>query len=112
MKPDNFTDIPQSWDNISMYVIRTCIWNAVQACAPKFSGHLLDVGCGRKPYRQFLLDNKYITEGTEGPEGGHGLGNDYGIEVWIPFAPTEGASSAGKSFGDSTPQTTQYHAAY
>jgi len=47
-----------------MYVIRTCIWKAVQACAPKFNGHLLDVGCGRKPYRQYLLDNKYITEYT------------------------------------------------
>ncbi len=64
MKPDNFTNIPQTWDNISMYVIRTCIWKAVQACAPKFNGHLLDVGCGRKPYRQFLLDNKFITEYT------------------------------------------------
>lgn len=64
MKPDNFTDIPQTWDNISMYVMRTCIWKAVQACAPKFSGHLLDVGCGRKPYRQFLLDKKYITQYT------------------------------------------------
>jgi SAM-dependent methyltransferase len=64
MKPDNFTDIPQTWDNISMYVMRTCIWNAVQASAPKFSGHLLDVGCGSKPYRQFLLDKKYITRYT------------------------------------------------
>ncbi len=64
MIPDNFINIPQTWDNISMYVMRTCIWKAVQASAPKFSGHLLDVGCGRKPYRQFLLDNKYITEYT------------------------------------------------
>jgi ubiquinone/menaquinone biosynthesis C-methylase UbiE len=64
MGPDNFTDIPQTWDNISMYVIRTCIWKAVQACGPKFSGHLLDVGCGRMPYRQFLLDNNYITKYT------------------------------------------------
>jgi SAM-dependent methyltransferase len=64
MKPDNFTSIPQTWDNIDMYVIRTCIWNAIQKCAPQFNGHLLDVGCGRKPYRQFLLDNKYITHYT------------------------------------------------
>ncbi len=64
MKPNNFTDIPQTWDNISMYVIRTCIWKAVQVCAPKFSGHLLDVGCGSKPYRKFLLDNKYINQYT------------------------------------------------
>lgn len=47
-----------------MYVMRTCIWKAVQACAPKFKGHLLDVGCGRKPYRRFLLDNNYISEYT------------------------------------------------
>lgn len=64
MTHDNFTSIPQTWDNISVYVMRTCIWKAVQASAPKFRGHLLDVGCGRKPYRQFLLDNKYITQYT------------------------------------------------
>ena len=64
MQPDNFTTIPQTWDNISMYVIRTCIWNAVQASAPAFSGHLLDVGCGRMPYKNFLLTNNYITKYT------------------------------------------------
>lgn len=60
-QPDNFTEIPQTWDNMSTYVIRTCIWNAVQASAPRFSGHLLDVGCGRMPYKKFLLDNQFIT---------------------------------------------------
>jgi SAM-dependent methyltransferase len=64
MKSDNFTDIPQTWDNISVYVMRTCIWKAVQACAPKFSGHMLDVGCGQMPYRKFLLNNKYIDQYT------------------------------------------------
>jgi len=64
MQPDNFTNIPLTWDNISTYVIRTCIWNAVQATAPKFSGHLLDVGCGRMPYRRFLLDHNYISQYT------------------------------------------------
>jgi ubiquinone/menaquinone biosynthesis C-methylase UbiE len=64
MKPDNFTEIPQTWDNIGMYVIRTCIWQAVQACSPNFSGHLLDVGCGRMPYRSYLLDKKCITQYT------------------------------------------------
>ena len=62
--PDNFTDIPQTWDNISMYVMRTCIWKALQASAPKFSGHLLDVGCGQMPYKKFLLDNNYIHQYT------------------------------------------------
>jgi SAM-dependent methyltransferase len=61
MKPDNFIDIPATWNNVDMYVIRTCIWNAVQKAAPKFSGHLLDVGCGRMPYRRYLLDNKFVT---------------------------------------------------
>lgn len=64
MQPDNFTNIPLTRDNISMYVMRTCIWNAVQASAPKFSGHLLDVGCGRMPYKDFLLKNNYITKYT------------------------------------------------
>lgn len=64
MQPDNFTNIPQTWDNMSTYVIRTCIWNAVQSCAPQFNGHLLDVGCGRMPYKKFLLDNNYINKYT------------------------------------------------
>ena len=64
MKSDNFTEIPQTWDNISVYVMRTCIWKAVQVCAPKFSGHMLDVGCGQMPYKKFLLDNKYINQYT------------------------------------------------
>lgn len=64
MKADNFTNIPQTWDNVDMYVVRTCIWNALQACAPKFSGHLLDVGCGKKPYKEFLLSNQYINQYT------------------------------------------------
>lgn len=64
MKPDNFTDIPRTWDNIHLYVIRTCIWNALQRCAPRFNGHLLDVGCGSKPYRNFLLNNNYVTDYT------------------------------------------------
>lgn len=64
VKPDNFTEIPLTWDNISTYVIRTCIWNAVQLCAPRFSGHLLDVGCGRMPYKKFLLENNHIDRYT------------------------------------------------
>ena len=63
-QPDNFTTIPLTWDNMSLYVIRTCIWNAVQATAPRFSGHLLDVGCGKMPYRNYLLDQQFITQYT------------------------------------------------
>lgn len=62
--PDNFTEIPLTWDNMSLYVMRTCLWNAVQVTAPKFKGHLLDVGCGRMPYKEYLLKNKYISQYT------------------------------------------------
>lgn len=64
MKPDKFINIADHWHNVHLYVIRTCIWNAVQKTAPSFSGHLLDVGCGSKPYRNFLLEKKYITQYT------------------------------------------------
>lgn len=64
MKADNFTTIPQTWDNIDMYVIRTCIWNAIKKCAPQFKGHMLDVGCGKKPYMEFLLKGSYISQYT------------------------------------------------
>jgi SAM-dependent methyltransferase len=64
MKADNFTTIPTTWDNMSMYVIRTCIWEAVKKTAPQFKGHLLDIGCGRMPYKKFLLENNFISQYT------------------------------------------------
>ena len=63
-KADNFTEIPLTWDNMSIYVMRSCIWKAVQTCAPQFKGELLDVGCGKMPYKKFLLDGNYITSYT------------------------------------------------
>jgi SAM-dependent methyltransferase len=64
MESDKFINISDDWRNVNLYVIRTCIWNAVQKCAPAFTGHLLDVGCGCKPYRSYLLDNKHIDQYT------------------------------------------------
>ena len=64
MKADNFTNIPQTPDNIDMYVIRTCIWNALQKSAPRLKGKFLDVGCGKKPYKNYLLENHFIETYT------------------------------------------------
>lgn len=64
MKADNFTIIPQTPENIDMYVIRTGIWNAIQKSAPRLKGKFLDVGCGKKPYKNYLLENRFIESYT------------------------------------------------
>ena len=57
-----FTDVKFSKDNLDTYYIRLSILNAISDCCPFFAGKLLDVGCGKMPYRQYILDNSKIEE--------------------------------------------------
>lgn len=67
MKPaqiveNNFTDVPFTLDNLDRYVIRTAILNCLNQYIPQFHGALLDMGCGKMPYRQLISENSSITE--------------------------------------------------
>ena len=57
-----FTNIAINKEYPNLFYVRKSILKAVESSMPKFSGTLLDVGCGIKPYKEFILDrNKRVT---------------------------------------------------
>ncbi|MFN3530590.1 MAG: class I SAM-dependent methyltransferase [Bacteroidia bacterium] len=70
------------------YFIRSSIWNAVRADAPKLKGKLLDFGCGAKAYRKLFEVEEYI--GLDVEQEGHSHETE-DVDVFydgkiIPFA--------------------------
>ena len=62
MIKDDFLDIPFNIENLDRYYIRTSIFKAVQGVLPDLRGNLLDIGCGRMPYKQYILENSSVTQ--------------------------------------------------
>jgi SAM-dependent methyltransferase len=60
--PDNFIDIPFSDDNLDRYIIRTSIKRSLDEYLKFFRGKLLDAGCGKMPYRNYIQNNSHIKE--------------------------------------------------
>ena len=58
----DFVDIKLSLDNIDTYHIRLSIFNSIRNNLNNFSGILLDVGCGKMPYKNFILNNSIVEE--------------------------------------------------
>ena len=58
---DNFINIEQSPNNPT-WVIRTSILNSIEKALPHLHGRFLDVGCGRKPYLDYINENSKIQE--------------------------------------------------
>lgn len=61
---ENFTNLKFSFDNLDNYYIRTSIFNAVKEFCKKSSGHLLDIGCGKMPYKEYILKHSKVNEYT------------------------------------------------
>jgi SAM-dependent methyltransferase len=59
---DNFTNIPFTKDNLDSYFIRTSIFKALISSLPQFNGMLLDIGCGKMPYKNYILKNSNIKQ--------------------------------------------------
>lgn len=51
-------------DNIDRYAIRKSIFDALNSNLGFFRGNLLDVGCGKMPYKSFLTKNCSISNYT------------------------------------------------
>ncbi|TDW47144.1 methyltransferase family protein [Flavobacterium sp. 270] len=62
MQIDNFTNIPFNIHNLDRFYIRTSIFNAIINVIPFFSGKLLDVGCGKMPYKEHILKNSEVKD--------------------------------------------------
>ncbi|MFC4478224.1 class I SAM-dependent methyltransferase [Flavobacterium chungangensis] len=64
MKLNNFTDVPYCKENLDRYYIRTSILNALNENLKRFSGEILDIGCGKMPYKDYILKNSNATKYT------------------------------------------------
>jgi len=69
-KFDNFIHIDFNVNNLDTFYIRTSILNALNKSKHLFLGNLLDIGCGKMPYKKYILENanveKYIGLDIEG----------------------------------------------
>ncbi len=60
----DFINIELNFKNLDRYCIRHAIFKSLNTCMPEFSGHLLDIGCGKMPYKEYLLKNAGISSYT------------------------------------------------
>lgn len=58
---DNFINIPFSSSNLDRYVVRMLLKRSLLEVFPVMAGQLLDAGCGKMPYRTFVLNNSAVT---------------------------------------------------
>lgn len=61
MNANDFVDVKLSKKNLDRYIIRRSIFVAIQDNLDKFKGKLLDVGCGKMPYRDYINANSGIV---------------------------------------------------
>jgi SAM-dependent methyltransferase len=70
VKYDGFIKISSSIANIDLFYIRSSILQALKETLPLLKGNLLDIGCGKMPYKAFILSSsnveKYIGIDIEG----------------------------------------------
>lgn len=59
---DDFTKIKLDYQNLDRFIIRTAIFNAIKNYISNFNGKLLDIGCGKMPYKEFILNNSKVIE--------------------------------------------------
>jgi SAM-dependent methyltransferase len=62
MKYDGFTKIILSKNNLDVYLIRTSIFNALKNSLQHLNGRLLDIGCGKMPYKEYILENSEVND--------------------------------------------------
>lgn len=58
----NFIEIPFADETLDIYYIRTSIFNAVKDFCGKGGGSLLDIGCGKMPYKEYILENSSVDK--------------------------------------------------
>lgn len=62
MSFDNFIKIPFNKNNLDRYIIRSAIKKSLDEQLKYFTGKLLDAGCGKMPYRNYIENNSNVTE--------------------------------------------------
>lgn len=60
----DFIDIEFNIKNLDRYYIRQAIFKALTTTLPKLNGDLLDIGCGKMPYKSYILSNSKVSTYT------------------------------------------------
>ncbi|MBN4070578.1 class I SAM-dependent methyltransferase [Olleya sp. AH-315-F22] len=59
---ESFTKIQLNYKNLDRYYIRTVIFKALNESLKLFTGSLLDIGCGKMPYKNYILKNSNVSK--------------------------------------------------
>lgn len=59
---DGFINIPRDLENLDRYYIRQSILESIKSNLNLFKGELLDIGCGKMPYKEFILQNSSVEK--------------------------------------------------
>lgn len=57
----DFIDIKLNVKNLDKYIIRSAIFNALKEVLINFNGELLDIGCGKMPYKNYILEHSAVS---------------------------------------------------
>jgi len=58
----NFIDVECNTSNLDVFHIRSSIFRALQDALPLFNGRLLDIGCGKMPYKKHILEHSAVQD--------------------------------------------------
>lgn len=61
---ENFTQIKLNRHTLDTYIIRKGIFDGLKTNLHLFSGSLLDIGCGKRPYEKFIMSNSKVLNYT------------------------------------------------
>jgi SAM-dependent methyltransferase len=62
MSSDNFINVPFNHSNADRYVVRKSLFRAVTKSLTLLHGKLLDAGCGKMPYKAYILAGGKVNE--------------------------------------------------
>ncbi|MFB3389175.1 class I SAM-dependent methyltransferase [Flavobacterium sp. LAR06] len=57
----DFIDIEFNKVNLDRYYIRTSILDSLKTVLPRLTANLLDIGCGKMPYKNYILKNSTVS---------------------------------------------------
>lgn len=62
MYDKDFINIKLTLSTIDRYIIRSSIFSEIENNLHRFDGKLLDAGCGKMPYKEYILNNSPLKE--------------------------------------------------
>jgi SAM-dependent methyltransferase len=92
---NNFTNLKFSHSNSDIFIIRSAILNAVKEGCNIFDGDFLDIGCGKMPYRDFIIANSKVSRYV-------GLDIDVALEYDSSIKPDYTWNGINMPFGDNS----------